>query len=286
MKIGIIGAENSHTAAIAKTINVDKQVKGFRVDYVWGETLEFAKKAASIGKIPNIIEKSVDMIDKINAVIVDHRHPKYHLKAVEPFLEAGIPIFVDKPLCFRVDEGKKFLAKAKKKRVPVTSYSILTHQKSFMSFQQKIKELDNICAGVTYGPCDLRSQYGGVFYYGIHQVDMVLKVFGYNVKKVLVTKNGNGATGQLIYPQGTIVCMYLIKKGAPPFSISASGSNGTIHREIKFDKNGHLTGIKTFCKMFKDGIEPETHNEMLTPVAVLEALEGSAKSGKMESVNI
>ncbi len=44
MKIGIIGAENSHTAAIAKTINVEKLVKGFSVDYVWGETEEYAKK--------------------------------------------------------------------------------------------------------------------------------------------------------------------------------------------------------------------------------------------------
>ena len=49
MRIGIIGAENSHTAAIAKVINVDKLVKGFTVDYVWGETKEYAKTAAKAG---------------------------------------------------------------------------------------------------------------------------------------------------------------------------------------------------------------------------------------------
>jgi hypothetical protein len=42
MKIGIIGAENSHTAAIAKLINVEQKIKGFSVDYVWGETDAFA----------------------------------------------------------------------------------------------------------------------------------------------------------------------------------------------------------------------------------------------------
>ena len=38
MKIGIIGAENTHTAAIGYMINAEKLVKGFTVDYVWGET--------------------------------------------------------------------------------------------------------------------------------------------------------------------------------------------------------------------------------------------------------
>ncbi len=42
MRIGIVGAENSHTVAIAKTLNVDNAVPGFEVTHVWGETPEFA----------------------------------------------------------------------------------------------------------------------------------------------------------------------------------------------------------------------------------------------------
>ena len=59
MKIGIIGAENSHTVKIAKAINVEKLVKGFTVDYVWGETEEFAKAVAKEGQIPNIVRNRV-----------------------------------------------------------------------------------------------------------------------------------------------------------------------------------------------------------------------------------
>ena len=55
MRIGIIGAENSHTAAIGKTLNVDHEVPGFEVTHVWGETPEFAAKAAAEGAIPNIV---------------------------------------------------------------------------------------------------------------------------------------------------------------------------------------------------------------------------------------
>lgn len=284
MKIGIIGAENSHTVAISKVINIDKLVKGFTVDYVWGETPKDAKNAAKAGQIPNIVDKPRDMLGKIDALIVDHRHPKYHLKAALPFIKQGVPSFIDKPFCYRTQEGKEFFKLAKKHNAPVTSFSVLTHQRSFFSFVKKMQSVGNILAGETWGPCDLKSKWGGIFFYGIHQVDMVLKAFGYNVKKVLVTKNGNGATGQLMYPEGKIVTMHLMKEGCPGFGIGVIGREKTIHQQVVFDKNQYLTGIKTFCKMFKTGKQPESVDEMLIPVKVLEALERSVKSRKIEKV--
>ncbi len=284
MIIGIIGAENSHTAAIAKTINVDKLVKGFNVDYVWGETEKYAKDAAKKGSIANIVDKPKDMLGKVDAVIVDHRHPKYHLKPVTPFIKKGIPAFVDKPFCYRSEEGSEFLEVASKSGAPVTSFSVLPHQKSFKRFVKKLDSAGDILAGETWGPCDLLSKWGGIFFYGIHQVDMILKAFGYNVSKVLVTANGNGATGQLMYPDGKIVTMHLINEGCSGFGIGVIGSKKNIHQDIVFDENPYLTGIKTFTKMFKTGQEPESADEMLIPVKVLEALEKSVKSKQIEKV--
>lgn len=284
MIIGIIGAENSHTAAIAKTINVDKKVKGFSVDYVWGETEEFAKDAAKKGNIPNIVTSPREMLGKIDAVIVDHRHPKYHLPAVKPFVEAGVPAFVDKPFCYRTAEGKAFLAMAKKKGTPVTSFSVLTHQKAFDTFKQKLAGVGEVVAAGTYGPCDLKSQWGGVFFYGIHQVDLVLHAFGYDVKAVLVTRNGQNATGQVIYPSGLIVTMDFIKEGAPGFGMRVVGRDGVVAMPIKSDANPYLRGVQTFTGMFKTGKEPLSYEQILKPVQVLEALEKSVKSGKVEKV--
>lgn len=284
MKIGIIGTENSHTAAIARTINVEKKVKGFSVDYVWGESEEFTKNAVKTGKISNVIKHSKQMLGKIDALIVDHRHAKYHLNAAEPFVKKNIPVFVDKPFCYRADEGKEFLKLAKRHKTPVTSFSVLPEQTSFIRFVKKLGVIGKILAGSTYGPCDLKSKYGGVFFYGIHQVDMALKAFGYNVKKVIITKNGNGATGQLIYTDGKIVNMHFIKDGTCEFGISAIGTDKTINKQIVFDKDMYLRGIRRFTKMFKTGVEPEKYEHMLKPIKILEALEKSVKSGQIEKV--
>ena len=116
IRIGIIGAENSHTRGFGRLFNIKKAFPGMEVVYVWGETEEFAKDAMERGGIPNMVKDPLEMMGKIDALIVDHRHAKYHLEAALPFVEEGIPTFVDKPFCYRVDEGKAFLKVAREKR--------------------------------------------------------------------------------------------------------------------------------------------------------------------------
>ncbi|MGH9766935.1 MAG: Gfo/Idh/MocA family oxidoreductase [Blastocatellia bacterium] len=116
VRIGIIGAENSHTIGYGQIINRDRKFPGCEVVGVWGETDEFAKNAAAKGHIPWIVKDPAEFKGKIDALIVDHRHAKYHLEAAWPFVEAGIPTFIDKPFCYRVAEGRKFLAMAQPSR--------------------------------------------------------------------------------------------------------------------------------------------------------------------------
>ena len=67
LNIGIVGAENSHTAAIAKVLNVEKRVRGVRVTHVWGETKAFAEQAAASGEIPHIVKNPEDFIGQVDA---------------------------------------------------------------------------------------------------------------------------------------------------------------------------------------------------------------------------
>lgn len=283
--IGIIGAENSHTIAIAKEINIREQAPGFTLAYVWGETAELAAKAAEEGQIPHVVSDPGEMLGKVDAVICDHRHPKYHLDSVRPFVAEGIPTFVDKPFCFESARGEEFLAFARKKGTPVTSFSVMSHQKSFFALEEELKTIGDISAGATYGPCDLESQYGGVFFYGVHQVDMALHAFGYDVEQVAVIRNRDGfAVGELLYPDGRIVTLNFIRDGMKGFALTAAGSDGYLHRSIVRDEHPYLTGVTIFTSMFESGIEPIPHDEILAPIRVLEALQRSIDSGGVERV--
>ena len=55
IRIGIIGAENSHTIGYGQIFNRDRKFPDCEVVGVWGETDEFAKNAAAKGHIPWIV---------------------------------------------------------------------------------------------------------------------------------------------------------------------------------------------------------------------------------------
>ena len=285
INIGIVGAENSHTAAIAKTLNVQKMVEGFRVVCVWGETDEFARNAADAGQIPTIVKEPEEMIGKVDAAIVDHRHGKYHLPAVQPLLEAKLPLFVDKPFCYRVAEGVEFLSRARELEVPVCSFSVLPKQSAFEAAQKEVAELGALQGLVSTGPCDIHSEYGGVFFYGIHQVDMVLRLLGYDVTHAQMNVGqGDNHTAMLFYASGAIATMNLLGGGRPAFHLSVVGENGRMDRTIGMDENAYLSGVQSFTYMFATGRTDETEETMLMPVAVLEALEASLETGEKVEV--
>ena len=280
IRIGIVGAENSHTVAIARTLNIQKLVPGFRVVCLWGETGKLAKEAAEAGQVPTIVKRPEDMTGLVDAALVDHRHPKFHLPAVRPLLEAKLPLFVDKPFCYRLSEGRAFLDRAKKLGVPVCSFSVLPKQASSVALKKEAKGLGRILSVVSTGPCDIRSKWGGVFFYGIHQVDMVVRLLNHDVTHAEVNLGQKNHTATLFSASGAVSTMNLISEGRPAFHLSVIGEKGRIDRAVTYDQNTYLAGIKSFCRMFKTGKTDETDRTILTPVAVLEALEKSIAQKK------
>ena len=283
VRIGIIGAENSHTVGFGKLFNIDKKFPGVEVNYLWGETDEFAKNAASKGQIPNIVKDPIEMLGKIDALIVDHRHAKYHLKAAEPFVKAGIPTFIDKPFCYRVAEGKEFLAMAREKGTPVTSYSTIAQSDSTFDIAAQIKTLGEVSNVVRYGPADLESPYGGIFFYGIHLVQPLMYMFGNDIKVVRISKYGKKAGAVLIFESGLQVNLVFssLHYGWETF---AETKNGIVELKSRVQETSPERCYRDLVEMFRTGKEPLAHESILKCIAVLEALERSASTDKWEDV--
>ncbi|MDP6776474.1 MAG: Gfo/Idh/MocA family oxidoreductase [Candidatus Latescibacteria bacterium] len=284
LRIGIVGAENSHTVQISKVLNIQKRVPGCRVVCVWGEAPRYAKDSAAQGQIPEIVKDPADMIGKVDAACVDHRHGMHHLPAARPLLEAKVPLFIDKPFCYRVKEGIEFLARAKRLKVPVCSFSTLPKQASFVEMQKELKKLGRIISIVSTGPCDIKSKYGGVSFYGIHQVDMLVRLLGNDVTHGQINLGKKNHTATLYSASGAISTMNLFTEGYTAFHLSVIAEKGRIDRVVTRDESPYLSGVKAFCRMFKTGKTDETPDSMLTPVAVLEALEKSIKQKRRVKV--
>lgn len=284
IRIGIIGAENSHSAAFGKMFNIDKKFPGVEVTHLWGETDEFAVKTSQAGKIPNIVKDPKEMLGKIDALIVDHRHAKFHLEAATPFVKAGIPTFIDKPFCYRVEEGKQFLAMASKTGTPVTSFSSIAQSTGTYDIKQQLETMGEINHVVRYGPVDLDSEYGGVFFYGVHILQPLMFMFGEDIQRVKITRNGKKGSASLVFKSGLYATL-IFKNLSYGWETFVETKKGILELKSRVKESDPEKIYSDIVEMFRTRKEPRSHKSILTEVAILEALEKSALNGKWEEVS-
>lgn len=283
IRIGIIGAENSHTAGMGKMFNIDKKFLGAEVKYVWGETDEFAKKAMGKGGIPNQVKDPKEMLGKIDALIVDHRHPKFHLEAATPFVKAGIPTFIDKPFCYRAAEGKEFLEMARKVGTPVTSFSSIAQSDATFDMKNQVKAMGEIIQVVRTGTVDLDSKYGGVFFYGVHIVQPLLYIFGEDVENIKISRNGKYGNASLRFSSGLFATL-IFKEKAYGWETFVETKKNFVELKPRVGETNPAKNYVDMVEMFRTGKEPRSYQSILNCVSVLEALEKSAETEKWVDV--
>ena len=278
IRIGIIGAENSHTAGFGKLFNIDKKFPGVEVKYVWGETDAFAKSAMEKGNIPNQVKDPNEMLGKIDALIVDHRHAKFHLEPAIPFIKEGIPTFIDKPFCYRAAEGKDFLQLAKKLGTPVTSYSSIAPSAATFDLKEQVAALGKISQVIRTGNADLDSQYGGIFFYGVHIVEPLMFMFGEDIQKVKVTRNGKYGNAGLRFSSGLFATL-IFKEKAYGWETYVETGDKLVELKSRVEETDPPKNYADMVEMFRTGKEPRSNQSILNGISVLEALE---KSGQTE----
>ena len=119
-RIGLIGSENSHARAFAKVFSQDADFSDLVVTAVYGnEGREKSEKVQEYFPDAVIVEDPEEMLPLVDAVMITSRDGVFHYPYAKPFLEAGIPMFVDKPFTVDPAEARKLVALAKEKNVPL-----------------------------------------------------------------------------------------------------------------------------------------------------------------------
>ncbi len=281
--VGVIGAENSHTAGFGRLFNIDKKFPGVELKYVWGETDEFAKAAMEKGNIPEQVKDPKEMLGNIDALIVDHRHPKFHLEAAQPFIEAGVPTFIDKPFCYRAAAGREFLRIAKNLGTPVTSFSSISQSTTTYDIMDQLKSIEEVTQVVRTGTVDLDSKYGGVFFYGVHIVEPLMYMFGDDVREVRINRNGNTGNATLRFSSGLFATLIFKRKAYGWETFIETGDNW-VELKSRVEETDPAKNYVDMVEMFRTGKEPRSHQSILNTISVLEALEKSAETEKWTEV--
>ena len=85
----------------------DDQLIGARVTHVWTQNKTESLKIAKACYIDNVVNTPEDMIGKIDALLLARDDANNHQHFAEPFLQAGLPIYIDKPIALRESQFNK-----------------------------------------------------------------------------------------------------------------------------------------------------------------------------------
>ncbi len=80
-----------------------------RVTHIWCEDAAEARRVAQASLIPHVVTHAMDVIGEVDAVIIPTDKGDEHLARARPFVEAGLPVFIDKPLTDNEDDLRQFV---------------------------------------------------------------------------------------------------------------------------------------------------------------------------------
>ena len=83
---------------------------GVQVTHLWTDNPTEADAVARASLIPHIVARPVDVIGHIDAVLISTDDGTDHVRRARPFVEAGLPVFIDKPMATTLEELRQFIA--------------------------------------------------------------------------------------------------------------------------------------------------------------------------------
>ncbi|MFC9690546.1 Gfo/Idh/MocA family protein [Kribbella sp. NPDC056951] len=270
MRIGLVGTENSHATEIVRHLNVEPISDGARIVALVGADDEHNRGLTRAGGIGRFVPTSAELIGSVDALIVTNRDGALHREHAVPFLEAGVPVWVDKPLAASTADARAIIAAANRTGTPVTSYSAVRWLPDAELLARGTQEVGEVQAVTVTGPADSNSEYSGIFFYGIHAADLAQRLATGEPEDVRVERT-NAAVIARYRSNGVLVTLQLVN-GQVPFHAEIVGREGLVSHDVRLDKDYVVPGLKVFLEMLATGRAPLDDATLLAPITVLEQL--------------
>jgi len=285
IKLGMLDFDTSHVVEFAKRLHHKGVAEEQWVDgaviavacpgesRIMPERIPFYKKQIESLGIP-LVDNPGAMIGKVDGMLIESQQGGVHWERARPFLEAGLPCFIDKPFACSVFDAKKLVALAEEKKVPIFSSSSLRYAPELVQFMANPKH-GKVLGAVAYGPAPLHDLNPGLFHYGIHAVEVLCTLIGPGCQRVTCTheQDTDVVTGQ--WKDGRLATVRGIRSGKSTYGCLVFTEQGVqtvpigtayIYREL----------LKKIVEMFQTKRAPL---DIAVTVEIVAFIEAALKSG-------
>ncbi|MBN1293682.1 MAG: Gfo/Idh/MocA family oxidoreductase [Candidatus Latescibacteria bacterium] len=164
-----------------------------------------------------VVKRYDGMVDKVDAVAFGgyYEVPWQH-RLARPYIEAGIPTFLDRPFAFSLRDIDDLLDLIAKHGTPVMATDVYEHLYDATNLRNKLSNLGEIsCAHGTCWGMDYNAHF--------HIKFMVPKIFGYEVERVSILTDNP-------YQSSYLIGSWLMKgQQQKPFLVSSTMNQGDLY---------------------------------------------------------
>ena len=198
MNVGVITAgDNSHMnySIWAPTINpVEPEIwpvrsTGMTISHVWDSRPEVAKSFAAKYKCI-AVKNYYDMVDKVDGMIfAGFNEVKWWPQLTRPYLEAGIPCFINRPFAYSMKDARAIVDTARKYNTPILCTDEREYIKEAIIGRSKVEEL--LREGKAILGANGDNSAGNEYpQHGVHGLYFMLAILGLDVESVSLQADG------------------------------------------------------------------------------------------------
>jgi virulence factor len=289
IRLGIVDFDTSHAVEFTKRLNhvgiaEDQWVEGAKVvagvpgtsaisPEVIPKNLETLK-----GYGVTILDDPKELFGKVDAVLVESVDGSVHLERALPFLQQGMPTYVDKPFACSLADAKALVKIAMEKHIPLMSSSSLRYAPEVVAAAGGKGPAGAIVGVSTYGPSPTHPRNPGLFHYGIHPVEILFTLMGQGCKKVTCLSEPGAEVVTGVWADGRVASVRGIRAGKQDYGFTIFGDKSVQTQGVS-TKFIYRELLKKIVGMFETRQLPIDLRETLEIVAFIEAARQSAVAG-------
>jgi hypothetical protein len=288
IKIGMVDLHTSHVVQFSQRLNhigveEEQWVEGGKVILAYQGSSKVTERS-QIEKYTQAVEecgvrlvgKAEEMIGKIDAVLVESQEGSAHLEQVRPFLEAGIPAFVDKPFACSVEDAKAMAELAERNGVAIFSSSSLRYTPEVLEVKKSKAEIGRIVGVDAYSPATLHPENPGLFHYGIHAVEVLYALMGPGCEAVWTVRADGAEVVTGLWKDGRIGAVRGTREGSHSYGFVLWGEKEVQQSVISTDYL-YRNLLREIISTFKNGKAALDIKETVEIIAFIEAADESAR---------
>ncbi len=198
MNIGVIGLRSKHLRFFQEALAGLYPAGEHRITHICGcDAPELVPHWPGLIPCTDIPE----LVNSVDAVIIALREGYQHAAPAALALDAGKPVFIDKPFTCDPREARAIRDLAAVTGTPCTGGSTICFTKTVQLLKTALPHREKYVLSYQADPF---SPFGGWYFYGSHLTDLCVSIFGPDWQSVTASLSGSMMTAQVRYPSFTV----------------------------------------------------------------------------------